>query len=201
MIGYLKGIIAQVMIDYCLLDVNGVGYRLFISGATRQNLAAGQPAQLFTYLHVREDALLLYGFATEAEYELFLQMTSVSGIGPKVALGVLSAITPADFCLAVCTKQINVLTKLPGIGKKTAERLILELKDKLGCQIDSNAADAVAVVLPTRAETSALDEAVAALSMLGYSQAEAVPVLKAVYQESLSVEELIRLALKEFGRR
>lgn len=201
MIGYLRGVISHLMPEYCLLDVQGVGYRVFIAGSTRQKLAIGATASLFTYMHVREDALLLYGFSTQDEYDLFIQVTSVSGIGPKVAMGILSACSPADFRLAVAGNHIAFLTKLPGIGKKTAERIVLELKDKLGGGLAAGA-DVLSVPGPAgTAGDSQIDQALQALLALGYNQNEIMPVLKGLDGAGHSVEELIRLTLKEFVRR
>jgi Holliday junction DNA helicase RuvA len=199
MIGYVRGTVAHLFTDYCFIDVQGVGYRVFIAGSTRQKLVLGTVASLFTYLQVREDALLLYGFYTQDEYELFLQLISVTGIGPKVALGVLSAISPNDFRRAVSQKNMIILTKLPGIGKKTAERLILELKDKMGILTESEGTDDfVSDETSTASEVAA--EGLQALLSLGYSQSEIVPVLQKI-GNTQTVEELIKLALKEFSRR
>jgi Holliday junction DNA helicase RuvA len=199
MIGYVRGAVTHLFTDYCFIDVQGVGYRVFIAGSTRQKLVLGTVASLFTYLQVREDALLLYGFYTQDEYELFLQLLSVTGIGPKVALGVLSAISPNDFRRAVSQKNMIILTKLPGIGKKTAERLILELKDKIGIITESEGTDDF-----VSDETSIASEVAAqglqALLSLGYSQSEIGPVLQKI-GNTQTVEELIKLALKEFSRR
>ena len=138
MIGFLRGKVAYLLTDYALLDVQGVGYRVFISGATRQKLHLHGEAQLFTYMSVREDAIQLYGFASQEEYDIFQLLISVSGIGPKVALGVLSHITAEGLCRAIQQKQTSILTKLPGIGKKSAERLVLELKDKISFSDDTD---------------------------------------------------------------
>lgn len=204
MIGYVKGTITHLFTDYCFLDVQGIGYRVFIPNSTRQKLTVSQPATLFTYLNVREDALTLHGFYTQEEYNLFLSLISVSGIGPKVAAGILSAITPQNFRSAIGANNAAILTKLPGIGKKTAERIILELKDKLGCDSDftPGVSDQQTVSLPG----DSMQEAVQALMALGYNHAEITPVIKKVYQREgmqaeLSVEQLIRLTLKEFGRK
>ncbi|SCM80195.1 component of RuvABC resolvasome, regulatory subunit [uncultured Sporomusa sp.] len=207
MIGYVKGIVTHLFTDNCFIDVQGVGYRVFIPNSTRQKLAVGQPATLFTYLNVREDALTLHGFYTQEEYELFLSLISVSGIGPKVAAGVLSTITPQNFRSAVSTNNAAMLTKLPGVGKKTAERIILELKDKMGISTDFDPAIAGQPAAGTSPEGDIMQEAVQALAALGYNHAEITPVIKKIYeregkaQSALSVEQLIRFALKEFGRR
>ena len=207
MIGYVKGIVTHLFTDNCFIDVQGVGYRVFIPNSTRQKLAVGQPATLFTYLNVREDALTLHGFYTQEEYELFLSLISVSGIGPKVAAGVLSTITPQNFRSAVSTNNAAMLTKLPGVGKKTAERIILELKDKMGISTDFDPAIVGQPAAGTSTAGDIMQEAVQALAALGYNHAEITPVIKKIYeregkaQSALSVEQLIRFALREFGRR
>ena len=132
MIGYIKGRVTALFKDFCFLETGGIGYRIFISDKTRQQLMTGEEAKLFTYMAVREDAILLYGFLGQEEQELFLLLISISKIGPKVAMGILSAMTPTAFVGAVKAQNVTQLTKLPGIGKKTAERLLVELKDKVG---------------------------------------------------------------------
>lgn len=199
MIGYVRGIVSHIFADYCFVDVHGVGYRVYISAATRQKLTMGTEASLFTYLSVREDALLLYGFYTQDEYELFLKLTSVSGIGPKVALGILSAIHPDAFRMAVSAKNFAVLTKLPGIGKKTAERIVLELHDKIGViAADSDQGNDEQII--TADKDDIIQQASAALAALGYSQAEFMPVINK-NRAVKSVQELIKLVLREFGGR
>lgn len=197
MIGYLKGQISHLFADFCFIDVAGVGYRVFVPFSTRQKLSIGLTITLFTSLQVREDAMLLYGFITQAEYDLFIHLTSVTGIGPKVALSALSAMTPETFRVAVSQKDITVLTKIPGIGKKTAERMILELKDKIGT------VEAVEDSSLTECEVDndQLSEALAALTVLGYSQSESMSVLKKADSSNCTVEQLIKMALKEFARR
>ncbi|MDF2874281.1 MAG: ruvA [Sporomusa sp.] len=207
MIGYVKGIVTHLFTDYCFIDVQGIGYRLFIPNSTRQKLTTGQSAILFTYLNVREDALTLHGFYTQEEYELFLCLISVSGIGPKVAAGILSAITPQNFRSAISANNATMLTKLPGIGKKTAERIILELKDKIGMGTEFNTSASGQQLTAPSLQGDIMQETMQALVALGYNQAEIIPVIKKVYErenkagEELSLEQLIRLALKEFGRR
>lgn len=200
MIGYLKGTVTHLFAEYCFLDVQGVGYRVFVPASTRQQLNTGAAVTLFTHLNVREDALLLYGFATADEYELFQHLITITGVGPKVALGVLSAITPADFRAAVSRKDAALLTRIPGIGKKTAERMILELKDRMGLP-DAPAAAGGKAALSSDGPQDARQEALAALVSLGYSQGEIVPVLQKVQGGSQTAEELIKLVLKEFARR
>ena len=196
MIGFLRGKVAGLLPEYCLLDVAGVGYRVFISAATRGRLRLGEEATLYTHLAVREDALLLYGFSRQEEYEMFQLLISVSGIGPKVALGALSAISVEALCQALRGQQLSQLTKLPGIGKKTAERLILELKDKVRAGEDGEDSTADTFAAPVGEERIA--EAMAALTALGYSAAEIEPVLRRAGHCS-TAEETIRFALREFA--
>ncbi|MEG6585575.1 Holliday junction branch migration protein RuvA [Dendrosporobacter sp. 1207_IL3150] len=198
MIGYIRGIVSHVFTDYCFIDVQGIGYRIFIANSTRQKLDIGSEVSLYTYLNVREDALLLYGFYTQDEYELFLNLTSVSGIGPKVALGVLSAINPNAFRIAISQKNVTILTKIPGIGKKTAERLILELHDKIGTSDEQCQESATA--LSVEHNDDVITQAVEALAALGYTRAEVMPVI-GKKSDVKSVQELVKLALREFGRR
>ncbi len=197
MIGFLRGKVAYLLADDCLLDVGGVGYRVTVSGMTRSKLRQGEQAMLFTYLSVREDALQLYGFATQEEYDVFLQLIGVSGIGPKVALGILSSTTVSGLCSAIANKQASLLTKLPGIGKKSAERLILELKDKLAFVGTGDGEEAFVEVAPLG--DGILDEAAAALASLGYTPAETAPVLKQL-GTCQTTEDAIRLALKKLSR-
>jgi len=196
MIGYLRGTVSHTFVDHCFIDVQGVGYRVYIAGSTRQKLSVGKIATLFTHMHVREDAILLYGFYTQDEYDLFLILVSINGIGPKVAMGVLSGIDPNQFRTAISTKNIGILTKLPGIGKKTAERMILELKDKIGEIADEEVTDASVAT----ASGDIIDEAIMALVSLGYNQNEIMPVVKKIGTNAQSVEGLIKLALREFSK-
>jgi Holliday junction DNA helicase RuvA len=171
MIGFLRGQVAALKTDYCLLDVNGVGYRVFVAGSTRNKLRLKEEAQLFTYMNVYQDGITLYGFASEEEYDIFQLLIGVSGIGPKVALGILSAITVESLCKAIQNKQATVLTKLPGIGKKSAERLILELKDKVAFAAADDVEEILTLDLEGPTGDDMMSEAQAALVALGYSQA------------------------------
>ena len=198
MIGYVRGEVSHLFPDSCFVDVQGVGYRLHISAATRQKLVAGESATLYTYLNVREDALMLYGFYATDEYDMFLQLIGVTGIGPKVALGILSAVSPDGFRLAVSQKNLGILTKIPGIGKKTAERLILELKDKIGEAkgAGEEIGGQAGWIAPTDDVQS---QALMALLALGYSQGEIQPVLRKVAGTAQTVEEAIKLVLREMA--
>jgi Holliday junction DNA helicase RuvA len=198
MIGYLKGEISHVFPEYCFVAVNGVGYRVFIPESTRKKLIIGQTAQLYTYLNVREDAHLLFGFINQDDYELFMQLIGVTGIGPKVGLTILSSVSAGDFRIAVVQKNLSVLTKIPGIGKKTAERLVLELKDKL--QIPGLSDETVESGHVEDATGDNAQEALQALLALGYSQSEVIPLIRKLNTGTLSVELIIKSVLKEFAR-
>lgn len=193
MIGYVRGVVTHLFEDACFVDVQGVGYRIYIPASTIQEITVGKEIQLFTYMAVREDAILLYGFATTDEYELFMLLISVNGVGPKVALGILSAVTPEGFRLAVQQKQLQTLVKLPGIGKKTGERILLELQDKVG-KADAHTTDDVEAI-----RSVPNDEVVMALVSLGYSEGEAQKAAARVTSLDLSLPEQIRRALQQLG--
>ncbi len=198
MIGFLRGKIVQLLTDYCLLDVGGVGYRIYIPSSTRERLKTDEETLLYTHLSVREDAMTLYGFESQEEYQGFQLLISVSGIGPKVAMGILSSITIPRLFQAIHGKQLAVLTKLPGVGKKSAERLILELKDK-AAELDGG--DEPITLSKDPISEGNDSDAAAALLSLGYSREEISSVLHRI-TEPMSTEETIRFALKQFaGRR
>ena len=198
MIGFLRGKVAVLKADYCLLDVNGVGYRVFIPNNTRSKLRLKEEAMLHTYMNVYQDGISLYGFYTEDEYDIFQLLIGVSGVGPKVALGILSSITVEGLCKAIQNKQATVLTKLPGIGKKSAERLILELKDKVAFAAGDED-EILTLEMTDDVGEDMISEATAALTALGYSQSEIAPVLKKA-SKCKTTEEIIKLALKQLSR-
>ncbi|WP_293556363.1 MULTISPECIES: Holliday junction branch migration protein RuvA [Phascolarctobacterium] len=199
MIGSLKGNVGYLGHDYCLIETaSGVGYRVYMPAAHLAQLSLGAAVKVQVHTAVREDAILLYGFLSQEYYDLFELLLSVSGVGPKLALGVLSAVKPDAFYLAVQMRDIKVLTKLPGIGKKTAERMLLELKDKVGgLNADSGAEFGESAAA---GGSGAVAEAMEALTSLGYSNAEIVPVLKKIpAAETLPCEEILKQALKFIG--
>lgn len=200
MIGYVRGIVTHLFKESCYIDVHGVGYRVYVSTTTRQQLIEGKEATLYTYLNVREDAMQLYGFWTEDEYELFILLISVSGIGPKVGLGILSGMTPEAFKLAVINGQVQQLTKLPGIGKKSAERLVLELKDKLVkmTHISVESPDAIQPIGVIHSGPSG--EAIEALVSLGYAQKEVEALVESLNDGTKDVSALIKACLVELGK-
>jgi Holliday junction DNA helicase RuvA len=196
MIGFLRGSLLHKTPQEILLDVGGVGYRVLVPISTFCRLGEpGDQAQLHIHTHVREDQLLLYGFGTATEQELFEKLISVSGVGPKVALGVLSGIEVDDLVLAIRGNDVARLTRVPGVGKKTAERLILELKDKLGAFRAESAAPQIHS--PKRADL------LSALANLGYSAAEADRAASEALrlQPEASLGDLLRDALRAISRR
>lgn len=193
MIGFLRGKVIGNYGDYCLLDVGGVGYRVFTTAQALSGIALGAECSFFVQTTVREDAILLYGFAKREEYEAFQLLVSVSGIGPKGALAILSTMAVSDLYAAIAQENISALKKLPGVGKKSAERLVLELKDKVGGVGEIPTSGAVSV------GAGVSDEATAALMALGYSQGEIARVTKQI-AAATSTQEAIRLALKELGK-
>lgn len=201
MIGSIKGKIAGLASEYCLIETpGGVGYRVFMPSANLAALSMGSEVRVHTYTAVREDAILLFGFLQQQYYDLFVMLIGVSGVGPKVALGILSAVKPDDFYMAVQNRDMKALTKLPGIGKKTAERLLLELKDKISCGDDI--IDTVFYPQGGDVPQNAVGEAIEALQALGYTNSEIVPALKSVDgYEAMPCEEIIKHVLKVFAGR
>lgn len=190
MIGWLRGIILKKQAPLLLVDVNGLGYEVFAPMSTFYHLPAlQQEVQLLTHLVVREDAQILYGFLQERERALFRALIKVSGVGPKVALSILSGITSDDFVQCVQWDDSARLTNIPGIGKKTAERLIVELRSALSQWEPTTTSDSD--------NGSCLQEAVSALTALGYKANEAKRVITRIYKTDYSSEELIRLALQQ----
>lgn len=199
MIGYLKGVISHIFVNSCFIDVHGVGYRTYAPASTLDTLCVGQEAMLYTYMSVREDAIVLYGFATQDEYDLFMLLIGVNGVGPKVALGILSAGTADSFRLAVHQKDIKGLTKMPGIGKKTAERIVLELQDKIGPVASEDAGAADLGGSAASGLSGILAETLAALTSLGYSEQEVLPVAESHLAGCTTVEQLLKETLKALG--
>lgn len=199
MIGSLKGNVAYLGADYCLIDTaGGVGYRVFMPASHLAQLVLDSKVSLRIHTAVREDAILLYGFLSQEYYEFFELLLTVSGVGPKMALGILSTMKPEDFYLAVQSKDIKALTKLQGVGKKTAERMLLELKDKVG-SITSEGDSFEETV--AAGGSNAVAEAIEALNSLGYSNSEIMPVLQQIPNAAdLSGEALLRQALKLFAK-
>lgn len=194
---YVSGIVAHVEPYMAVIDCGGVGYACRTTSYTLSSVKKGDKAKLFTYLNVREDAMELYGFATAEELNLFQQLISVSGVGPKAALSILSASTPANLALSIITGDEKALTCAQGVGKKIAQRVILELKDKLAKGQNISAGERYGGTGVTIIPENKLSEASAALAVLGYSQSEINLALKGIDLDSLTLEQIIKAALKK----
>jgi Holliday junction DNA helicase RuvA len=193
MIGRLTGMLARKEPPSLMLDVAGVGYELEAPMSTFYDLpAVGDKVTLYTHLVVREDAHLLYGFSRESQRQLFRSLLKVNGVGPRVALAVLSGLSEQELLLCLANEDIARLTKVPGIGRKTAERLVMELRDK----VDLTAAPIVGAARPPTAPADPAQEAVSALIALGYKPAEASRAVNALARDDMKIEDIIRQALK-----
>ena len=201
---YISGLLTKLLPNTAVIEAAGVGYRLTVSETTHASLTPlynsikPQSTRLYTHMAVREDGVELYGFFREEELASFRMLTSVSGVGPKAGISILSTLSPEKLALAICTEDRKALAKANGIGAKTAARIILELKDKIA----KEAADSTDSDLPISARSDAgapgkLSEATDALVVLGYSRSEALNVLKTIDTASLALEDIIRSALKK----
>ena len=197
MYAYIKGSLEVKTRGYIVIDANGIGYKIFMSETAIAELGEiGQVVKVHTYLKVKEDEMSLYGFNTNEELRMFELLLSVSGIGAKSAINILSNITPSSFALAVITNDVTKIKSLPGIGPKGAQRIILELKDKLNKQQDiEEVENQVEKVI----DTQKYNEAISALQVLGYSKKEIEKALQGINEE-LTVEEIIKLGFKNLAR-
>lgn len=194
MYSYIKGYIEEIAGDFIVLDNNGIGYQINTSMQTISNVTINDDYKIYTYLHVREDDMSLYGFISKEELRLFLNLISVSKIGPKVALGILSSLSVDEIKFAIISEDPNTLSKAPGVGKKTANRMILELKDKIK---DYNIDNLDTKPVNT---SSNVDEAIDALVALGYTKYEASNVINKLNTEDLNTEAIIKLSLSELSK-
>ena len=195
MLYYVNGPVAEIESGLAVIDCGGVGYACATTNYTLSQLKKGERAKLYTYLNVREDAVELFGFASQSELRSFKMLIGVSGVGPKAALSILSATTPQQLAMAVVMGDEKTLTAAPGIGKKIAQRIILELKDKLAREQDSFEAGCAPAPMPLSSSKSG--EAAAALAVLGYGSQEIAAALKGIDMAALPLEEIIRQALKK----
>lgn len=195
MIGFVEGIIEYIDVDKIVVNNNGVGYNVFMPASQIDTLNVDETVRVFTYLNVREDAMQLFGFLTRDDLEVFKLLITVNGIGPKGGLAVLSTITTDDLRVAVISEDAKAISKAPGIGAKTAQKVIIELKDKL------NLEDVLEPKLDENFQVNdnnSMSEAVMALVALGYSQADAYRAVKSIDNiEELDVENVIKMALKK----
>ena len=198
MFSYIKGTLELKTLNYIVIDVNGVGFKIFMSESAIQRLdKTGKNIKIYTHMQVREDDISLYGFITNEELRMFELLLSVSGVGAKSAINMLSSITPSKFALAVISNDVKTLTKIPGIGTKSAQRIILELKDKLKTE-ESITKDDVEIK-NSILEDNKLEEAIQALKVLGYTRQEIENVIKKIDTTNLSIEDIIRKALGYLG--
>ena len=195
---YVSGTVAEIGPNLAVIDCGGVGYACATTNYTISRLKKGERAKLFTYLHVREEIFELFGFSSQQELSSFKMLIGVSGVGPKAALAILSSTTPNNLALSIVTGDEKALTAAPGIGKKIAQRIILELKDKLAKEQTSFSSDGSVPVIAAGGANKA-GEASAALAVLGYGTPEIAAALKGVDMEQ-PLEEIIRQALKKMVR-
>ena len=198
MIAYIKGKLEIKAKDHIVIEANGIGYKIFMSESSIEELEKGKEAKVFTYMKVREDDVSLYGFINNEELVTFELLISVGGVGAKSAISILSNITPSKFALVVITNDVNSLKKLPGIGAKTAQRIILELKDKMKSEgaIDKSEEEIkTAIKLDNKAE-----DAIEALKVLGYVRKDIEKALINIDTKDLTVEDIIKQGLKYLGK-
>ena len=196
MYAYIKGTLEIKTAEYVVIETGGIGYKVFMSETAIEKLGeTGSLVKVYTYLKVREDDMSLYGFNTNEELRMFELLLSVSGVGAKSAIVILSNITPSSFALAVITDDVGKLKKLPGIGPKTAQRIILELKDKLKAVDDTNKDELEEMLSKSEADSEKVSEAVSALQVLGYSKKEIEKAFEKIDLVGLSVEDIIKKGL------
>lgn len=195
MFAYIKGVFEEKDNNYVVIDVGGIGYKIFMSNIAIAALGeTGNIVKVHTYYYVREDNISLYGFATKEELKMFELLISVSGVGAKSAISMLSAISPSDFAMAIISDDVTSLKKVPGIGAKTAQRIILELKDKLKNDEIAETSNDEVTTFVSKSETT--DEAVAALQILGYTKKDIEKVLSGIDLVGKTTQDIIKIGLK-----
>lgn len=199
MISYIKGELAEVSEDMIVVETAGIGYNIRVPASILAGLPAmGCPVKIYTYFQVREDAMQLFGFLTRDDLDIFKLLLGVNGVGPKVALGVLSVLSADDLRFAILSDDVKAISKAPGLGPKTAKKVILELKDKLSLEEAFEKKISHNEAVGTSAASSARDEAVQALVALGYSSSDALRVVRSLAgTEDMDVEEILKLALRQ----
>ena len=202
---YVNGELAYRDINTCVIDCSGVGYKLTVSQITSESLVSklGQKVKLFTYLAVREDGVELFGFGSNEERACFNQLITVSGVGPKAAMSILSVMTPDRFSIAVCTEDTKSISKAPGVGAKTAARIVLELKDKISkdmMSVSPKSVGASSLATVNVPANSNLSEATEALMVLGYDKNTVLDALKGIDTVNNDVANIIKSALKKLAR-
>ena len=198
MIAYLRGRILTTTAETAIIDVNGVGYEAYCSGGAFRKITVGEIAELYTYLQVKEDGVTLFGFADPKEKELFLKLITVSGVGPKMGIAVLAALSADEFARAIATADVKRLSAVKGLGKKTAEKIVLELHGKISAaEIMEASGETYATEAPVSKLSAADEEAVSALMGLGFTKAESAQAVKKAREHGANtVEEVIMKALQ-----
>ena len=197
MISYIKGNLESKNIDSVVIDVGGIGYKIYMSANSINKIGEiGNVVKIHTYMRVREDDISLYGFCTNEELKMFEQLLGVSGVGAKSALSILANISPSSFALAIISEDVNSLKSLPGIGAKSAQRMILELKDKLKSQ---DAIETEFVPIKCAVKSDKAKDAIEALQVLGYARKDIEQVISKIDINELTVEEIIKQGLKFLG--
>ena len=201
MYSYMKGELVEILDEAIVLEVNNIGYNIHIPASMIDSFSGiGQTVKIYTYFHVKEDAMKLYGFLTRDDLNVFKLLLGVSGIGPKGALAILTVMTPDDLRFAVLGDDAKTIAKAPGIGNKTAQRLILELKDKLNLEDAFEVKSMHVAAESGNPSSGAKSEAVQALTALGYSSSEALKAVNNVeFTEGMTVEEVLKAALKQMA--
>lgn len=198
MFAYIKGSLEEKMSHYVVVETMGIGYKIFMSkSAIGRAGEIGDQVKIYTHYHVREDEISLYGFLNNEELKMFELLISVSGVGAKSAIAMLSNISPSDFAVSIIQNDITKLTKVPGIGKKTAQRIVLELKDKLKAEQEITKSQEI----ETKIEADeTIDEAISALQILGYNRKEIEKAFEKFDYKSMSIEDIIRNGLKYLAK-
>lgn len=198
MFNYINGTVAELMPNLAVIDCGGVGFEMNTSAYTLSQLKAGEKAKLFTYMYIREDCMDLYGFATKSEKRCFEMLIGVSGVGPKAAIAILSTGSPENLIMSIIAGNDKALTAAQGVGKKIAQRIILELKDKLAKETSEiSFADTPAFNPVANTGSAKINDATAALVVLGYNTTEINAAFKKIDVDNLSAEEIIRASLKQ----
>ncbi|MCD8191509.1 MAG: Holliday junction branch migration protein RuvA [Oscillospiraceae bacterium] len=197
MFNYINGIVAELTSSLAVLDCGGVGFEIAISAYTAGRLKTGEKAKLYIFSNIREDTFDLYGFYTKNEKSTFEMLIGVSGVGTKAAMSILSSATPENLAMAIISGNDKALTAAPGVGKKLAQRIILELKDKLAKATEEISFADINPVTPLTSDGTAVRDATAALSVLGYAPAEISAALKSVSTEGMEVADIVRACLKQ----
>lgn len=193
---YLRGEIALIELNLVVVDCGGAGFSVNTTTNTISRLKVGETARLYTYCSIREDAFDIYGFATKTELEAYKLLISVTGVGPKAALAILSSVTPDGLQMAVVTQNEKMLTAAPGVGKKIAQRILLELKDKMGAVTELDLSGGQSVTVAPMGPGSKATEAIQALQVLGYDQNSINGAMKGIDAEHMETQDIIKAALK-----